>query len=271
MKNNPIKLFWWDERKFLHKRMENYGDMLSRYLVGKISGRPVQFVHPKKQSWLVRDKKHFAAVGSILAHVTEHSIVWGSGIIDREHMVNKADFRAVRGPETRKYLLGMGYRCPEVYGDPALLLPKYYLPERNLKFELGMVPHYKDFDKISEKYKGIEGVSVIDMMSLDVEKTTDQILECKKIISSSLHGVIVAHAYKIPALWVKFSDEPFGDDIKFKDYYSSVNMAEYYSPEYKYGMNEKDFLKFFNTYRSLPDIDIMETLQRDLLNHCPFN
>ena len=269
--NKPIKLFWWDERKFLHKDKENYGDMLSRYLVGKISGRKVQFVHPKKQSWLNRHKKHYVVVGSILAHVTKNSIVWGSGIIDRVHKVDEADFRAVRGPETRKYLLGMGYKCPEIYGDPALLLPKYYLPKRNVKFELGIIPHYKDFDKISEKYKDIDGVSVINMMSLDVEKTTNAILECDRIISSSLHGVIVAHAYRIPALWVKFSDEPFGDDIKFKDYYSSVKMPEYYSPEYKFEMNEKDLLKFFNTYRSLPSIDIIETLQRDLLKHCPFN
>ena len=269
--NKSIKLFWWDERKFLHKEKENYGDMLSRYLVEKISGRKVQFVHPKKQSWLNRNKKHYLVVGSILAHVTKNSIVWGSGIIDRVHKVDEADFRAVRGPETRKYLLGMGYKCPEIYGDPALLLPKYYLPNRNVKFELGIIPHYKDFDKIVEKYKGIEGVSVIDMMSLDIEKTTDQILECNKIISSSLHGVIVAHAYNIPAIWVKFSDEPFGDDIKFKDYYSSVKFPEYHSPEFNYGMNEKDLLNLFDSNINLPDKEIIEGLQRNLLKYCPFN
>lgn len=269
-KTKPIRLFWWDERRFLHKKKENYGDMLSRYLVSKISDRPVRFVHPKKQSWLNRNKKHFAAIGSILAHVTKNSVVWGSGIIDRKHDVEEADFRAVRGPETRKFLLALGYNCPEVYGDPALLLPRYYFPKSKAKFELGIIPHYKDYDRIAENYKGIEGLTIIDMMSLDVESTTDRILECKKIISSSLHGVIVGHAYNIPALWVKFSNEPFGDDIKFKDYYSSVKMHDYKSPEFNYSMNEDDLLALFKTCNNLPDKGVIEDIQKDLLTHCPF-
>ena len=51
----------------------------------------------------------------------------------------------------------------------------------------------------------------------DVEKTTKEIMECETIISSSLHGVIVSHAYQIPAVWIKFSDKLSGDNVKFYD------------------------------------------------------
>jgi pyruvyltransferase len=266
----PIKLFWWDERKFLHKKKENYGDMLSHYLVKKISGKSVKFVHPKKQSWWKLNKKHYVAIGSILAHATKESIVWGSGIIDRTHSIAKADFRAVRGPETRKYLLATGHNCPEVYGDPALLMPKYYNPEIEKKVDLAIIPHYKDFDEISRIYGGVGNVAIIDIMSMDAEKTTDEILKCYRIISSSLHGVIVAHAYGIPALWVKFSDAPFGDDVKFKDYYTSVGIHNYESPFFDPNLDKTDLLNLFEKFQSLPDPEVIKKIQENLIKNCPF-
>lgn len=38
----------------------------------------------------------------------------------------KIDVRAVRGPETRRILISMGYGCPEIYGDSVVLLPIFY-------------------------------------------------------------------------------------------------------------------------------------------------
>ena len=48
------------------------------------------------------------------------------------------------------------------------------------------------------------------------------------IFSTSLHGLIISHAYGIPAIWIKAGN--IGTDgFKFKDYFSSVNIP-YYSP-----------------------------------------
>jgi hypothetical protein len=49
---------------------------------------------------------------------------------------------------------------------------------------------------------------------------------CRRIISSSLHGIIFAHAFDIPAAWVKISPRVIGDGFKFFDYYSSIGFQQ---------------------------------------------
>mgnify|MGYP000288702261 CR=1 FL=1 len=50
-----------------------------------------------------------------------------------------------------------------------------------------------------------------------------EITKCRSIISSSLHGIIAAHAYNIPAAWVNFGIMK-GDGIKFEDHYLSLGL-----------------------------------------------
>lgn len=66
--------------------------------------------------------------------------VWGAGIIDgtKKLRYKPKKVYAVRGPLTRKVLLAQGVKCPEIYGDPALLVAKYYQPkiEKNINMVL---------------------------------------------------------------------------------------------------------------------------------------
>ncbi|AVR47267.1 polysaccharide pyruvyl transferase family protein [Christiangramia fulva] len=251
------------------KQKENYGDLLSKYLVEKISGKKVNWVQPKKMPWYSSSKKNYLAAGSIIHHANKNSIVWGSGIIDHEQEIAVADFRAVRGPETRKYLLGKGCHCPEVYGDPALLLSDYFKPQINKRFKLGIIPHYNDFKEIKNHWKDQDGVSIIDMMTDNIEKTTVEILECEKIISSSLHGVIVAHAYGIPAVCVQFSDKVFGNGIKYTDYYASIGFDGFVQ-------TNRDILSIVCETEKLfvdafqPEEEKIQELKKSLLKVCPF-
>lgn len=265
-----IPLFYWSEIKFIFRNRENYGDLLSKYLVEKISGKPVKFVQPKKQPWYKMNKTNFLAVGSILHHATKHSIVWGSGIIDHDQEIAEADFRTVRGPQTRDFLLKLGYNCPEVYGDPALLLPKYYHPQVEKRYKIGVVPHYHDYKTAVAFFGDKPGIKVIDLLTMNVEEVTRQILSCENIISSSLHGLIVAHAYQIPVLWVKFSDKIFGNGIKYVDYFESLKLPVYEAEFIEIGKTVVELIELMQEKILLPEPQQIEKIQKDLLESCPF-
>jgi len=267
---DAIRLFYWSEIKFIHKDKENYGDLLSVYIVEKITGKPVKWVYPRKLKWFSRKKRNFLAIGSIIHHASKHSVVWGSGIIDRTQEVAKADFKAVRGPKTREFLLNKGYDCPETYGDPAILLPNLFRPGITKKFKVGIIPHYHDYERVLEFYKDEKDILVIDLMTLDIEDVTQKILRCERTISSSLHGIIVSHAYGIPSVWVKFSNKIFGDDIKYLDYLESVSLNPY-EPTFidqKLPLNELD--RLLDKVENLPEEKIMNDLQKSLMQVCPF-
>lgn len=269
-KKNKIPLFYWSEKKFIFREKENYGDLLSKYLVEKISGEEVKWVHPKKQRWYKLNKTNFLAIGSIIHHASKDSVVWGSGIIDAKQPLGRAEFRAVRGPQTRQLLLETGYSCPEVYGDPALLLPKYYNPEVQKKFRIGIIPHYHDFEFVFNQYKFNDDIQVIDLMTENIEEVTQKILQCEKTISSSLHGLIVSHAYAIPSVWVKFSDKIFGDGIKYRDYLESVGITFYDAVPMKEKFSLSQIESLYEEFPALIKKEILETMQKELLEACPF-
>ncbi|RXJ45403.1 polysaccharide pyruvyl transferase family protein [Gelidibacter gilvus] len=252
------------------KAKENYGDLIGVYLVEKISNKRVIWTHPKRRH--IRDffQPIYLTSGSVLAHVNSKCIVWGSGIINKDQVVKSAKFLAVRGPQTRKNLLAQGYDVPEVYGDPALLMPRYYMPKIEKAFRYGIVPHYNDYKEVYAMYKAHPDLLVIDLMTNDIELTTDLFLQCEHIVSSSLHGVIIAHAYQIPAVWVEFSDKLFGDGIKFQDYVESVNLDCYVPEKVSNWSDLQNVLENFDSYPNLPETNQIESLQDGLLVVCPF-
>ena len=208
-----IRLFWWQEKR--ENKKENYGDLMSKYLVEKISNKKIISIsHPSKGLYR-RIFKHYLVIGSIISAANKNSIVWGSGIIKKDENIRDAKYLAVRGPKTRARILEKGFDCPECYGDPAILMPDYFSPNVSKKYVIGIAPHYIDYKQVKDQFENDSSIKVIDLLANNVEKTTIEILECKRIISSSLHGVIVSQAYNIPALWLKFSNKLSGDNIKF--------------------------------------------------------
>ena len=265
-----IPLFYWSEIKFAGRSKENYGDLLSKYIVEKISGGQVKWVQPKKQPWYTFNKTNYLAIGSIIHHATRNSIIWGSGLIDEQLRIERANFKAVRGPRTREYLLQFGYECPEIYGDPALLLPTIYFPEPGKCYEIGIIPHYTDFQSVNDQYRSNPEILVIDLLTMDVEQVTNEILKCESLISSSLHGVIVAHAYKIPCVWVEFSDKLFGSGVKFFDYLESVKLPPYKPPALSKPLSIPEIKQIIESYTSLPNAEEVTSLQKGLISSSPF-
>lgn len=217
-----LKLF---RRYFLlvywYKSNRNFGDELNKIILEKISGKKILFVNPKNFKF-----QHFLAIGSILSHANENSLIWGSGLISKNITLSQKPKKifAVRGPLTRIELVNQGIDCPKVYGDPGLLIPKYYKPSFKKEFEIGIIPHYVDKDNLYlDNFKNNKKINIIDIQDTDPYRFINNVLRCKNIASSSLHGVIIADAYQIPSVWIEFSKNITGDNFKFFDYFKSVN------------------------------------------------
>lgn len=105
---------------------------------------------------------------------------------------------------------------------------------------------------------------------MDVEKVTREILSCENIISSSLHGLIVAHAYNIPALWVEFSNKIFGNGIKYQDYFESLKIRFYKADFIETGKTAEELLQLMQDKPLLPEDDELKKVQESLLESCPF-
>ncbi len=265
-----IHLFWWSSVKLEGKHQENFGDILSKYLVEKISGKQVVWKDPSKGKWNPFRKKIYTTTGSILKHVSKNCIVWGSGIISKKDQVAEGHFLAVRGPETYQHLKEKGYKVNEVFGDPAIILPLFYKPQGNKKYSLGIIPHYVDYKLISEWYSEIPEIKVIDLLNDDVEEVIDEIASCKQIISSSLHGIIVSHTYNIPAIWVQFSKKLSGDNIKFVDYFKSINLQPYSADFVDKPLTLEELKSVLVKKPSLPDEGVIIELRKKLMEVCPF-
>ena len=210
------------------------------------------------------------AIGSILKWTNKKTKIWGSGFLYESDSFNGGDVYALRGKFSNERLKSMGYKGCSIYGDPALLLPLIVpLKKKQRKF-LGIIPHFQDFKTITNSYS-----IFFDIISLETTNIIDKINEItsyRYILSTSLHGIIVAHAYGIPAIWIQ-QNEIDGDGIKFKDYFSSVEIPIYngFKDIDKILKSEEDIISFFTELKhiSLPRKDI-SVIQRDLLKVAPF-
>ena len=193
----------------------NFGDVLTPYILDYFN---INYKFVKKHA-----DADLLCVGSIARRANSKTTVLGSGIISqRDKLSIHANWILVRGPLTRKRILDLGGNCPEIYGDPALLLP-LFLDESKKEYDLGLVPHHIDFGLIRSKYPNKNIIQLRDVHKSPLE-AAKEITKCRKIISSSLHGIIAAHAYNIPAAWVSSENKLKGDDSKFYDYFASVGI-----------------------------------------------
>lgn len=166
--------------------------------------------------------------GSILERAPRKAIIWGTGLLRGDETPVSPEWRilSVRGPLTRRRLLAVGIQCPPSYGDIGLILPHFYKPNTTKKYKLGIIPHYIDRARFNELRKPDNGVTVIDV-TRPIGKVIESILECEMTMSSSLHGIIVSHAYGIRSMWMRVTDKVVGKGFKFRDYYGSVGVPQY--------------------------------------------
>lgn len=118
-----------------------------------------------------------------------------------------------------------------VFGDlgllSSMLCDMHNMPEK--KYDLGLIPHYNDlnspvFFELYKKY--MPNCKIINVRDDPLTIIYD-IFQCKYIISSSLHGLIVSDSFHIPNLWVenRYKSQKVEDRFKYNDYYSIFNLT----------------------------------------------
>ncbi len=219
-KKKKVNLNYWNEAP-------NLGDSISPVIVEYM----LSLKNINTDS-IVSKTKHLYAVGSVLTAGIQDCTVWGSGVLNSfisYRLKNrKFDIRAVRGPLTKIVLQDYGYNVPNVFGDPAILLSEIYKPKNVKKtHKYGIITHKDfDFDKAIKEKNILDKVKIIDIKTTNYKEFVDNIVSCETIISSSLHGVIIAETYNIPAILLK----PQVDLLKYYDYYYSTNRYNFPMP-----------------------------------------
>lgn len=226
-----MKLFYWNGEP-------NFGDALAPLICERLFNVGWSFAKPSECDMV--------AVGSLLENFYAHGglvnrvrawasrkfgapvIVWGTGFLfppDRqvERMFARTlDVRAVRGCLTLNRLRTiMDIPDGVVLGDPGLLAPKLVSKKIPKRFHLGIVPHFVDYDAVKSVFGDSDSCHVIDVRK-DPVSCIEEIASCDSLVSSSLHGLIVADAYGVPNARLRVSDRVVGGDFKFEDYCSVI-------------------------------------------------
>jgi pyruvyltransferase len=168
-------------------------------------------------------QRQLLAIGSILHFARDGAVVWGAGVNGKisptAHKFHHLDVRAVRGPLTREFLIRRGISVPAIYGDPALLLPHLTSHRFAATRLLGpaFVPNLHDLPALKDI--DLAGVPVI-APTQSWNRCVNAILGHSLMLSSSLHGIIIAEAYGIPARYVRLTQHEHL--YKYEDYYAGT-------------------------------------------------
>lgn len=227
--------------KLYYAKLANMGDLLNELIVRRCFGCEVE-----RRSFLDGD---LSAIGSHLGMYTYHGNVlmrlqqfingikypqvhvWGTGFINyddsRGHFFKRdMVFHALRGELSRRNVEKMTGRKLDIpTGDGGILADSLLdrLPEK--KWDVGVVPHICDLkDPAAEALRASYENSVLINVKDDPLEVVGQIASCRCILSSSLHGLIVADSFGIPNMHLVFDQRLKGDGFKFDDYYSAYGV-----------------------------------------------
>lgn len=196
--------------------VNNFGDLLGPLIVDHLltsNGLP-------SSAALIDPGLTIFTVGSVLSFASDGDVIWGSGLNGKipssDHKFSTLDVRAVRGPRTQEFLRRRGIDCPDVFGDPALLLP-LAMPDlvarsQHKTFKIALVPNLNDWRTLRRHPNAVRPTA-------DLASTAQRIAASELVVASSLHAIVVAEALGIPARWLRSPHEP---PLKYLDYFEGT-------------------------------------------------
>lgn len=259
------------------------GDILNVMIIEDLFGYKVE-----RRTYLTGE---LAAIGSGLGQFTLHSnplfalaerffgvlfpkvAVWGMGFIcykqqDTPFYRKQMRFAAVRGQLSKarvEKILGRKLDIP--MGD-AGILSSYLLKEKvEKKYKVGIIAHFKEQDEpvFAQLVSAYENSTYIDVRQ-HPSVVIKQIAECECIISSSLHGLIIADSLGIPNIHIVVSDKLLGDGFKFDDYYSAYGLKHPYLDLKKDSFPTLEWVK--DNYKLTAEM--VDAKKRDMIKAFPF-
>lgn len=215
----PIALYTWRPKS---GATVNLGDEVSAPIVEAVSGREVV--------WSELASADLTATGSILQMLygvlrgrSEPIHVWGSGVVQPQRLPHRPEviYTAVRGPLTRG-MAELPYLMP--MGDPALLAADVWPANGTKDHAVGIVPHFSQLSHPSWRELADRNPRsvIIDVTDPDIAASVRTIARCDLVVSTSLHGLILADAFGVPNVWVQGKDLHKATAFKFYDYLASV-------------------------------------------------
>jgi hypothetical protein len=223
-----VAAFWWDGHP-------NFGDDLTPWLLPRYGLIPVLRSPSSAQ---------LSGVGSIVEFLPETfaGAVWGSGLMEeRPRSLPHATVLAVRGHHTRDLL---DAPASVALGDPGLLISRH-LPRPSVRWELALVPHghHRDHPGLAGLVaRGGDRVRVVNVHQR-AQHAARHIAACRAVITTSLHGLVTADAYGIPAVWTVLDPPLGGGDFKFRDYESVVSPGRTRFLEFSDDLSVDDILR----------------------------
>lgn len=193
------------------RRVNNFGDLIGPLVVAKMTN---QFPADSRPQF---SPHRLLTVGSIMHLARTGDIVWGSGVNGKvsiaEHAYSSLDVRAVRGPLTKAWLhTHKRVEAPEVFGDPALLFPELFRTEivhpSALSRSMTLIPNLNDLPRFRDHPSLISPVGTPS----SIIRT---IISSEFVVGSSLHAIILADAYGVPAALISSTHE---HPLKYQDY-----------------------------------------------------
>ncbi len=214
-----MKIYYWNAHK-------NFGDAIGSLLLKKFTKLDSEWSQPEDSDIVV--------CGSVIDKLSPNykGVIAGAGILKDEHPVrffHHAKILAVRGPLTSERLVQTTNhsRHKIVIADPGLLADEL-VGEQDKIYDLGIIPHWSD-KSLEHNPLFLKYNPKIIRVSDDPLKVIKEIGQCRKIVSSSLHGIILADAFGIPrrieiAPMVIERPKQEGGLFKWEDYSASLDM-----------------------------------------------
>lgn len=250
--------------KVYYAKVPNMGDILNKnvieklfdckvvrknYLFGKVSG-----IGSGLGNYTLEGPIWKRILKRISVIISPNVYIWGTGFVKYKEKDSKlyknTKFCAVRGQLSKKRIETLVGKELDIPMGDAGILASYLLDNQNIekKYDVGIIAHYKEkdepiFKELCNKFKNSTFIDVQDTPY----NVTKKIAECKTIISSSLHGLIIADSLYVPNVHIVVTNNLLGDGFKFDDYYSAYSIKHKFIDTNKETINSLD--EIINNYQ----------------------